>query len=123
MKVAIVGSRRHPNKQQIVDYVNSLPIDTVVVSGGAEGVDLGVEEIAKARGMQYEIHYPDKSSWSSLSYYEMCERYYERNKKIVENSDKIVAFIMEDMRGGTMSTVKWAKKLKKPYELIYPERP
>ena len=38
-------------------------------------------------------------------------RYYERNKKIAERSDVIIAFVAPDRRGGTENTIKWTKSL------------
>jgi predicted Rossmann fold nucleotide-binding protein DprA/Smf involved in DNA uptake len=37
MKVAIVGSREYPNLSKVRAYIITLPIDTVIVSGGARG--------------------------------------------------------------------------------------
>lgn len=43
MRVAIIGSRRFPYPIVVVDFVRSLPAGTVVVSGGAPGVDSWAE--------------------------------------------------------------------------------
>ncbi len=39
MKVAIVGSQGYKHLQRVIDYVRSLPLDTIIVSGGAVGPD------------------------------------------------------------------------------------
>ena len=46
MRVAIVGSREYSDIDAIVEYVNSLPADTIVVTGGARGVDQIAEAAA-----------------------------------------------------------------------------
>ena len=50
-RVAVVGSRAHPNLDIVHAYVRSLPPGTVVVSGGAEGVDRAAEEAAIECGL------------------------------------------------------------------------
>ena len=50
-KVAIVGSRDFPDMVAVTDYVNELPQDTRVISGGARGVDTVAEKAARDRGM------------------------------------------------------------------------
>lgn len=55
MKIAIVGSRDYHDLAAVWRYVESLPEDTVIVSGGARGVDAAAEMAAKSRGMETEI--------------------------------------------------------------------
>lgn len=47
-RVAVVGARNHPNLDLVREYVRSLPDGTVVVSGGADGVDTAAREAAIA---------------------------------------------------------------------------
>jgi len=39
MKIGVVGSRRYPAKGPIEKFVEALPKDAVIISGGAIGVD------------------------------------------------------------------------------------
>jgi predicted Rossmann fold nucleotide-binding protein DprA/Smf involved in DNA uptake len=39
MIYGIVGSRKRKDKQEVIDFVKSLPTDSVIVSGGCDGVD------------------------------------------------------------------------------------
>jgi len=48
--VAIIGSRRRKDEEVIRAFVRSLPSDTIVVSGGAKGVDQWAENEAIKRG-------------------------------------------------------------------------
>lgn len=50
-RVAIVGSRTHPDLEIVRTYVRSLAVGTVVISGGAEGVDRAAVEEATAAGL------------------------------------------------------------------------
>lgn len=46
-RVAVVGSRSFPDLNTVREYVGTLPPDTIVVSGGAKGVDQAAEEAAR----------------------------------------------------------------------------
>lgn len=113
MRVAVVGSRRFTDLDKVVDYVNNMPVSDTVVSGGCEGVDTWAIEAAIARGMKWQIFYPDLSG-TNLKYYERVQRYYDRNERVVLNSDMVVAFVSKDRKGGTENTIKWAQKYNKP---------
>jgi len=109
MKVGIVGSRRRKDKDKVFQLVDSLKLTDVVVSGGCEGVDSWAEDRAKERGMKVMILKPNLKDISHKG--DMVNRYYERNKKIVQNSDIIYAFVSSERTGGTENTIKWAKEL------------
>lgn len=46
-KVAIVGTRTYPHLDRVRSYIATLPPDTIVVSGGALGVDSTADEAAR----------------------------------------------------------------------------
>ena len=108
MRVGIVGSRRRKDKHKVIELVDSLEPDTVIVSGGCRGVDTWAVERAKERGLKTEIYKPDLGK--HLGRFDIINKYYERNKKIAQNSDIMYAFVAPDRRGGTENTIKWAKK-------------
>lgn len=85
-RIAIVGSRQHPNLQMVIDFINTLPLDVMVVSGGARGVDITAENWAKARGINTLIF---KSEYDK---YPSNVAPLIRNQTIVDNSDYMVAF-------------------------------
>lgn len=70
----------------VVEYVASLPEGSVVVSGGARGVDSVAAEAARARGLEVVEHLPDYERHGS----KMAPLV--RNILIVDDSDEIVAF-------------------------------
>lgn len=85
MRVAIVGSRNYPRPMDVVVYVRELPADTVVVSGGAAGVDSWAVEAARYRGLE------------TLTLLAQWSRHGRaagmiRNQEIVNAADRLVAF-------------------------------
>lgn len=112
MKIAIVGSRDYPNLKEVVDYVYSLSPDTVIVSGGANGVDQHAEWAAIERGMKVEIYYPDwKRHGKSAGFI--------RNEQIVKAADMVVAF-WDGKSKGTAHSINLAQKFQKSLQVITP---
>lgn len=117
MKIAIVGSRKFPQLQLVEWFIRDLPLGVTVVSGGAVGVDQAAEEYARLRGLETEIKRPDLEGVGERK--EFTERYYERNQKIVDSADLVVAFTEKDA-GGTWDTIKRARRAGKPVKIIRP---
>jgi len=106
MRIGIVGSRRYTNRKVVEDLVASLPKNSVIISGGCRGVDTWAVEKAKELGYDYKEHIPILKGCSYR--WEFTQAYYERNKLIVDDSDVIYAFVMDDRKGGTENTIKHA---------------
>jgi hypothetical protein len=116
-RVGIIGSRTYPTKTDIVAFIDALPHETVVISGGAHGPDTWAVDAAKARGLTTVIHWPDLPRYGSPS------AYFHRNVKIVEGSDRIVAFAAKDPKtkgvtAGTTMTIGIAERANVPVEII-----
>ncbi|MBE6600545.1 MAG: DUF2493 domain-containing protein [Ruminococcaceae bacterium] len=107
MKVAVIGSR-DIHVENLEAY---LPQDCEeLVSGGAVGVDSCAAEYAKEKGIKITVFLPE------------YERYGRgapivRNKKIVDYSDKVIAFWNGSSKG-TASVIKYAEKTGKPCEIV-----
>lgn len=102
MRVAIVGSRDYPNLDEVREYVMSLPDDTIVITGGARGVDQTAELAARARGLTVVVH---EAEW---------QKYGKaagpmRNKVVVEDCDRLVAF-WDEVTPGTKNAISQASK-------------
>lgn len=110
MRVAIVGSRNWPYKNEIKNAVASLDKSDILVSGGARGVDTLAENYAKARGLQCIIH---EAEWERLG----RGAGYARNRLIVRDADRVIAFQFEHSRG-TQNTIDLAKKKGIPVRLV-----
>ena len=106
MRIAIVGSR-DVTVSDIGRYISNAK---EIVSGGAVGVDRCAEEYAKKNGIKLTVFLPE---------YELYGRAAPivRNKKIVDYSDKIVAFWNGSSKG-TLSVINYARKTGKPCEVI-----
>ena len=106
MKVGIVGSR-DITVSDIGKYITEVE---EIVSGGARGVDRCAEEYAKENGIRITVFLPE---------YELYGRAAPivRNKRIVDYSDKIIAFWNGSSRG-TLSVIKYAEKAGKPCEIV-----
>jgi hypothetical protein len=113
MKIAIVGSRDWPNAKAVIDYVNALPSDTVIVSGGARGVDTFAEIAAKRRGLAF-VCFP--ANWAKHGKFAG----YHRNKAIVAAANKVTAF-WDGCSKGTLHGIQLARKAGKPVEVHYPD--
>jgi predicted Rossmann fold nucleotide-binding protein DprA/Smf involved in DNA uptake len=100
-RVAVVGSRDFPNPDVVKAFVRSLPTSTVVVSGGARGVDQWAEDAATEFGLQTKIIHAD---WDNLG----RRAGPIRNAEIVGSADRLVAFWNGRSRG-TLNTVVTAR--------------
>lgn len=110
MRVAIVGSRDYRHTYRIMAYIDTLPLDTVIVSGGARGVDSIAERHAQRRGLKTLI-FPAK--WSVYG----KQAGHIRNKLIIDNADKVVAF-WDGASPGTKNTIAQARFKHMPVEIV-----
>ena len=106
MKIAIVGSR-DVIVSDIGRYISNAK---EIVSGGAVGVDRCAEEYAKKNGIKLTVFLPQYKLYGRAAPI-------IRNKKIVDYSDKIVAFWNGSSKG-TLSVIKYARKTGKPCEIV-----
>lgn len=110
-RVAIVGSRDYPDLWRVEAYVRQMdPADTVVVSGGAKGVDSAAADAARQSGIRVVEYLPDWEQYGRSAGF-------RRNRTIVKNSDLVVAFWNGKSRG-TASTISIAKEMGKPFEVM-----
>lgn len=114
IKVAIVGSRGWTDFDAIWEYVQRLPRGTVVISGGARGVDEAAERYARTWGY---VTVTVRPAWRARNGHVDMRAGFRRNRVIVELSDRVVAF-WDGQSRGTANTVAWARKLGKPVEVV-----
>lgn len=102
MKVAIVGSRQYDHLDLVAQYVAQLPEGTVVLSGGALGVDQAAAAAARARGLEVHEYLPE---------YEKFGRQAPllRNTIIAWESDRMVAF-WDGRSRGTLDAIRKARR-------------
>ncbi len=61
-----------------------------IVSGGAQGVDSAAVEYGRQRGLEVIEYLPDLADCRER--FEYTQRYFDRNQRIVDESDLLVAF-------------------------------
>lgn len=105
-RIAVVGSRTGVSQEKVVEFVNRLdPEFTVLISGGAQGVDTWAAEAAEARGIRTVIILPNWKKYGKGAGL-------RRNTEIVLAADDVIAYW--DMRSrGTFDTIKKALKHKR----------
>lgn len=108
-RIAIVGSRSFPENLRylIRDYVSQLPPNSVIVSGGARGVDSWAVEEARRCGLQYVEYLPQK--YDDNGKYRGPKAFFERNYDIIDDCDQVVAF-WDGTSTGTKHSLDYAQK-------------
>lgn len=105
-KIAIVGSRQYPRLDLVKNFVISLnPLQHIVISGGAIGVDQVAEETARSIGIQTEIY---KADWNQYGKSAGAIR----NRTIVERADEVYAYWDEKSKG-TLISINISRELNK----------
>ena len=113
MRLAVVGSRDFKNQALVGVLLARMPKDTVVVSGGARGIDSEAEKCAKVFGLHCDVHPAD---WDGLG----RQAGYLRNITIVEDCDIVVAF-WDGLSRGTKHTIEIAHRSGKKVYVVKPE--
>lgn len=50
-------------------------------------------------------------------YYQAAQRHYDRNQRIIDDCDRVIAFAASDRTGGTEDTIRRAGRAGKPVEV------
>jgi hypothetical protein len=115
--VGIVGARKYRDRQSVKDLVAYLPQNTVIVTSSCRGVCTWAKEVALKRGIEVEVYAPDLNNIRSN--FEVADRYYQRNRELIEKCDLVHAFLSEEdgCTGGTGFEVDYASRIGRPVEL------
>lgn len=125
--VAIIGSREYPDLNEVRDFVRSLPMSTVVVTGAwwdaaghqewkanpTRGVDRVAAFEAKRHGCQVILVPADGNGPYGKS------AGLRRNPVIIDVAHRVVAF-WDGQSGGTLAGIKYAQGQSKPCEVRRP---
>ena len=118
MKLAIIGSRKYTNRAAVQSYVQSLPKDTIIVTGGwpslaggyrvveaTSGVDREAYVAAEAAGLVTVLVAGSKTKHAHLAGL-------QRNPVIVEIAEAVCAFwdLQSTGTGGTLRQFHEANK-------------
>lgn len=111
-RVAIVGSRKWNRPEEVFAVVRSLPQGTIIISGGASGVDCYAEIEAKLAGLAVEIIPVEKADWTKFG----RAAGPIRNTEIVKRCDRLIAF-WDGKSRGTADAIKKALAAGKPVDV------
>lgn len=106
MKILIAGSRGYPNRKAVREYVRTLAPDTIVITGGAVGVDTVAQQEALACDLTYLTYTPNWKDYGRKAGP-------MRNRLMVADCDRAVCFWDGESKG-TLSTIRYAMKAGKP---------
>ena len=109
MRTAVVGSRGFDDYGLLKEILRKHQISKII-SGGARGADELAERFAEEYGIETEIYKPDWKAYGRSAGP-------KRNKTIVENSDKVIAF-WDGKSRGTKSSIDHAKKVGKELVVV-----
>ncbi len=113
-RVAIVGSREYRDLAAVSAYVEGLPPDAIIVSGGgARGVDSAAMHAALRRGMIVVQVPASRELWERLG----KGAGPARNAVIAELCTRLVAFWDGESRS-TAHSIACARRLGRPVEVI-----
>ena len=111
--VCVFGSRDFPDLDLVHDAIIRLPMSTILVVGGARGVDRKAEEVGRARGMRVDRYDADWDKGRLAAF--------ERNRLMVARSDRGIGF-WDGMSSGTFDTLtRFAKAGKRIDAVVWPQ--
>jgi hypothetical protein len=130
MKLAIVGSRSFEENQENLEYViekvdHFFDLDKIstIISGGADGADALAEDfydylIDEGFDVDKDIELPAYQKFDHIDYH--VNQYFERNQKIAEKCDAMIAF-WDGESSGTDDAIEQAQLLNKTVKVVYVE--
>lgn len=128
MKIGVTGTREQPTKQQL-----SITFSFLRVFPGVElhhGNCIGFDELVAKRALSeryYIVGHPPKNKRYLADVHNdelrRAKEYLDRNQDIVVESDILLAApksAEEVLRSGTWSTIRYARTIKRPTFIIFP---
>lgn len=104
--IGVVGSRDFNNSELVDNFISTLPYDSVIVSGGARGVDTWAIDAAMRYRLRYREYYPKK--FDDKGNYKGHHVLFDRNTSIIDQSHMVVAFWNGSSKG-TADSINKAK--------------
>lgn len=110
MILGVVGGRDFQDYELLKRELNRYQIDKII-SGGANGADKLAENYCEDYNIPIRIYYPQWDKYGKAAGT-------IRNRKIIDNSDEIIAF-WDGKSKGTKNSISLARKLGKQCNVIY----
>ena len=129
MRIGVTGTREGANEAQlltVIKFMESLGTGHELHHGDCEGVDVQVAAAAKALGWRIVCHPPKRTE--TQGYFggdEVREPlgYLQRDRNIVDETELLIVVPLQNTwqpKGGTWYTHDYARKINKPYNVIWP---
>lgn len=113
MKVLICGSRGWMDERAIAERVLQLPIDAIVIQGGAKGADQIAGDCAEGRGLFVAEMRCGKYHWRMFG----KRAGHMRNTAMLDLGPDLVIAFQRDGSGGTQGTIDKARERGIPVEV------
>ena len=112
MKIAVIGSKEFSNYNLLKSILDKEKEIEQIISGGAEGADTLAQKYAHENNIKFLEFAPNYEENGN-------EAKHIRDRLIVENCDKVIAFYDEKCEG-TKYTMDHARQMHKPiYVILY----
>lgn len=121
--VAVVGSREFTRLDWVTRFVSSLKDGTIVVSGGARGVDTAAKEEAlrQRKRLHYKEFAVENFEWKLIGKHAGHDRNGDIVRYVERNNGVVVIFAVKKgidaKKGGSYDDVAWCERLGVPYYL------
>jgi len=116
MKLAVIGSRNFDSYPLLKNTLDEVGEINLIISGGAKGADQLAERYA------LEINIPTHVIPPEYNKYDAKVAPVIRNRQIVDNADKVIAF-WDGKSKGTGNVIEYAKKQRKLLKTIIYGKP
>jgi len=110
MKPAVIGSKEFTDYKKLKSALNKINNISQIISGGTPGTDTLAKKYAQENNIAFLEFPPDFHKYGN-------EAKHVRDKLIVENCGKIIAFY-DGKCEGTKYTLDYGRKLRKPIKII-----
>ena len=108
-RLAIIGGRDFNNYELFLETIKEFKMEEIV-SGGAKGADTMAEKYARENNIPTNIYLAEWNIYGRKAGI-------IRNKKIIDNCDKVLAF-WDGKSPGTNNSINLAIKNKKPIKIV-----
>jgi hypothetical protein len=93
-RVLVSGSREWTDRGPIRAHLEKLPRDSVVIHGGARGVDRLADDIARAQGFHVEVYHADWEAHGKRAGFLRTRRMFDEG-----HPTRVLAFSLDDSPG------------------------
>lgn len=129
-RIGFTGTQKGMTPEQIYTVDNILFDDLIAEwahHGDCIGADADFHKLATLSGLKTHGHppkNPSKRAWCKFDGIEEEKEYLDRNRDIVNATHFLIACpqsFEEELRSGTWSTIRYARSVKRPGKIVWPD--